>query len=143
MTRSRTSAKAATWCEIEYVTDMSALHNSNHRGHWSVGSKKRAAMRRDFGNLALAKRLEVGVMEPPVSVRVTFDFPDKRRRDLDNFEIKGLIDGIVDGGLLPDDDARNIVSVTRAAGGSSVPKGCVRLMVTLRHEGSFGVENHG
>lgn len=37
-------------------------------------------------------------------------FPDGRRRDLHNYmpTLKALVDGLVDAGLLPDDDARHL-----------------------------------
>jgi hypothetical protein len=37
-------------------------------------------------------------------------FPDKRRRDLQNYHktLKALLDGFVDAGLLPDDDAQHL-----------------------------------
>jgi hypothetical protein len=40
------------------------------------------------------------------SVKATFHFPDSRRRDQRNFEsmLKAAYDGIVDSGIVPDDD---------------------------------------
>lgn len=41
---------------------------------------------------------------------VTVSLPDRRRRDLHNFTptIKALVDGLVDAGVLPDDDALHL-----------------------------------
>lgn len=41
---------------------------------------------------------------------VTVSLPDRRRRDLHNFTptIKAIVDGLVDAGLLPDDDATHL-----------------------------------
>lgn len=41
---------------------------------------------------------------------VTVDFPDRRRRDPHNFTptAKAIVDGLVDAGVLPDDDHRHL-----------------------------------
>lgn len=44
------------------------------------------------------------------AVTVYIRFPDRRRRDLQNYHktLKALLDGFVDAGLLPDDDAQHL-----------------------------------
>lgn len=78
------------------------LVNSNSREHWSRKAKKRAAMR------ALTARTvtDAGLpsIAPPVRIAVRFLWPDSRKRDVDNYECKGLIDGVVDAGIIPDDN---------------------------------------
>ncbi len=52
---------------------------------------------------------------PPVPVTITFILKDKRRHDWDNLlaSFKAGIDGLVDAGLLPDDDVRSWVPTLR------------------------------
>jgi Holliday junction resolvase RusA-like endonuclease len=47
-----------------------------------------------------------GPLHPPVVAEVTFELPDRRRRDEDNLKasMKAAWDGLVDAGLLVDDD---------------------------------------
>jgi hypothetical protein len=57
-------------------------------------------------------------------------FPDKRRRDLQNYHktLKPLLDGFVDAGLLPDDDSKHLVGLdvrTYAPGFDPVIDGAV------------------
>lgn len=105
--------------EFRLVLPLSELHNSNHRGHWSVGAKKRAAMR-------AAAKSACADLEPipgPVDLVITFAYPDKRPRDLDNVEAKGAIDGAVDAGVLTDDRATVLRSVTRRQSAVKAPRG--------------------
>jgi len=107
------------------------LHNSNHRGHWSIKSRKRAAMRE------AARRAAVD-LEPitgSVDLVVTFGFPDRRGRDLDNVEIKGAIDGAVDAGVISDDRRQVLRSITRRAAEALSPRGYVVLTFEFRPVG--------
>ena len=107
------------------------LHNSNHRGHWSIKSRKRAAMRE------AARRAAVD-LEPitgSVDLVVTFGFPDRRGRDLDNVEIKGAIDGAVDAGVISDDRRQVLRSITRRAAEALSPRGYVVLAFEFRPVG--------
>ena len=107
------------------------LHNSNHRGHWSIKSRKRAAMRE------AARRAAVD-LEPitgPVDLVVTFAFPDRRGRDLDNVEIKGAIDGAVDAGAISDDRRQVLRSITRRSAEALSPRGYAVLTFDFRPVG--------
>ena len=46
-------------------------------------------------------------------VRFTFIFNDKKRRDIDNYSatVKMVMDGIVQAGILPDDDYKRVVKL--------------------------------
>ena len=85
--------------------------NNARRGHWSRKAEALRAYRLE-GKLACSSvKLATGFLgwplTTPVVMDVTFFAPDRRRRDLANClsAIKGGIDGIVDGGLLSDDNA--------------------------------------
>lgn len=94
---------------FQLVIPMAALPSSNHRDHWRVTAKKRAAMR-------AAAALACTHLQPidgPVHLTITFGFPDRRRRDLDNYEVKSAIDGMVDAGVITEDNSRVLRAVTR------------------------------
>lgn len=104
---------------FQLALPMAGLHNTNHRDHWRVIARKRAGMRE--AAFYAAKTLDP--IPGPVSLTVTFAFPDRRARDLDNYEIKGAIDGCVDAGLLSDDRSTILRSVTRKPADALSPKG--------------------
>ena len=108
------------------ILPISELHNSNDRGassHWAVVARKRKAMR------AAAKEVcqHIAAVPGRVSLTVTFQFPDNRWRDLDNYEIKGAIDGMVDAGVISDDKRQVLGRVTREDSDVHSAKGFVAL----------------
>lgn len=113
---------------FQLVLPVTELHNSNHRGHWSVGSKKRRAMR----EAAERACVDLPAIPGPVTLTITFAFPDRRHRDLDNVEVKGAIDGAVDAGVLSDDRATVLTAVTRRPSENRSPKGYVVLGFEFR-----------
>lgn len=78
--------------------------NLNHREHWAESARKTKALRQAAGWLAKSKRLPTGL--PHAWVGLVHRAPDRRRRDGDNLVamLKPLADGLVDHGLVPDDD---------------------------------------
>lgn len=56
-------------------------------------------------------RPEVLPFDLPVFIRVTGRFKDKRRRDLDGFCLKPIIDGLVRAGVLKDDSMDYVESI--------------------------------
>ena len=113
------------------ILPTSELHNSNHRGHWSVKSRKRAAMR----EAARRAAVDLTPITGPVDLTITFAFPDKRARDLDNIECKGAIDGAVDAGVIADDRRQVLRSITRRVADAPSPKGYVVLVFTFEGVG--------
>lgn len=83
--------------------------NSNDRHHWAVEAAQSRAIKER--TRALARQLPP--LEPPVELALLFTWPDRRRRDLDNVSVKPLIDGLVAGGVIPDDDASTLRRVSR------------------------------
>lgn len=79
------------------------LISANKRMHWAVKAPKVREWRGAGYQLgrSFSRRQRAHVL-------VEFDWPDKRRRDPANFHptIKALIDGMIDAGLLPDDNDR-------------------------------------
>ena len=79
----------------------------NARLHWRAKAKAVASYRESCGWIANEAFGRVGRLAPPVQADVVFILPDRRRRDLDNLMamLKPAWDGMVDGGLLEDDQA--------------------------------------
>lgn len=104
------------------VWPLSRMNNPNRRGqHWARVAKWRAEMRQAAHDTATGLEPITGTCE----LTVTFAFPDRRPRDLDNYEIKGAIDGAVDAGLITDDRSTVLRSVTRRIGAGRSPRGFV------------------
>lgn len=103
------------------------MDNSNHRTHWAVRARKQRNLR------AQAKAACQGItpLAGRLALTVSFRFPDRRHRDLDNYSLKGAIDGAVDAQLIPDDRSTVLHTVTRTRDETRAPKGFVRLHFTF------------
>lgn len=82
--------------------------NANQRIHWS----RRALLTRAWRSAAAAWAHDAKLPRGLTSVAVVayLRFPDRRRRDPHNYypTLKAVIDGLVDYGLIPDDNARHL-----------------------------------
>jgi Holliday junction resolvase RusA-like endonuclease len=114
---------------LTIVVEMDQFPSSNHRGHWRTLARKRAGMRVDAKTACLLQ--EVAPIDGPVHLTVTFAFPDRRRRDLDNYEIKSAIDGIVDAGVISDDRSTVLRAITRRPADHLSVKGYAELRFDL------------
>ena len=91
------------------------LVSANRRIHHMVRAEVSAYWRKLGHDLVVGEYGHADVGETwhqRVRMTMTFRFPDQRRRDCHNlygFVIKPLVDGCVDGRLLPDDDDRHLV----------------------------------
>ena len=79
------------------------LLTANQRGHWRRRAERTATLR------WAARHAAVTTGAQPMNrarCTVLIHWPDRRRRDAHNITptIKAAIDGVVDAGLLPDDD---------------------------------------
>lgn len=99
-------------CVIEdWLPDQ--LANGQH-GHWSVKRKKlQAAQTMAWASCKYAGWTPV---EGKAQLTVTLVFGINRRRDTDNLHsrVKGLIDGIVKGGWIADDDTEHLDLIVRS-----------------------------
>lgn len=79
---------------------------ANRRVHWTVRQSRSRLLRRK--GLYAAHGLP-RLQRARLTVEVTW--PDGRRRDVDNLRptIKPIVDGMVDAGVLPDDDDTHLV----------------------------------
>lgn len=95
--------------------DPARLVSANRRIHHHVRARVCAYWRLLGHDLIVDEygRADVGqTWHPRAHITVTFRFPDKRRRDVLNlypYVVKPLVDGFVDGRLIPDDDDRHLV----------------------------------
>ena len=100
------------------------LISANKRIHWSTRHDTQGYWR----GVAKLKFREAGrsLGMNKAHILVTFHHPDKRRRDVHNYVslvVKPIVDGIVDSGLIPDDDDKHLVGPdVRAILGSSDPR---------------------
>lgn len=78
----------------------------NDRGHWAKGNSHRQALRRAGALLARSKGIPRNL--PHIHTRLHYTPTDNRRRDEDNIiaTAKPLWDGLVDAGVVPDDNSR-------------------------------------
>jgi Holliday junction resolvase RusA-like endonuclease len=76
-------------------------------------------------------RLQDGLWRPleQAHITVTLTWPDRRRRDPANWAptAKAIVDGLVDGGLLPDDDHRHLTGPDMRGG-----HGPLAVRITIR-----------
>lgn len=95
--------------EIHLTIHKSWLLTSNARGHWA---KRSGTIRnlRTLGRAEAVRQLQ-GLRLDRARIEMWLTFPDHRRRDVGNLAptAKALVDGLVDAGLLPDDDWRHLV----------------------------------
>ena len=91
---------------LHFALPSSLILNANARTHWAQKARITKVLRAR-GRLE-AKMSGARMERAHLVVRV--GWPDKRRRDVANLiSIKPLLDGIVDAGLLPDDDDAHLI----------------------------------
>lgn len=86
--------------------------NADHAGrHWSARAEQ-AGTERHQGKIAALQQTEAWQRPFPVLAEVvcTVYFDNKRLRDADNIQIKSFIDGLVDAGVLVDDNWKYVRS---------------------------------
>lgn len=102
----RRPAAAPAW-SAEFTMYASDALNENHRHHWASVAARRRELRRWAAHLAAATRApRLGRARVTATVRLS----SHGRRDPLNWAptVKPLLDGLVDAGVLPDDDAAHL-----------------------------------
>src|SRR5690625_3063303 len=84
--------------------DPGSILTANRRLHWTQRSARTKTVRTTAGFEARAQRMPRGLGRARVVARV--DYPDRRARDAHNLmpTLKAAVDGLIDAGLLPDDN---------------------------------------
>ena len=120
-----------------------ALNPNRARGlHWATRREATALYRREcflIAHQAILGRIRRRHFLPlptPVSATVTFWMPDRRRRDLDNLlaAMKPAWDGLVDAGLLADDNADQL-SITLKPPEYAGSRGAAGVHLVLAYKG--------
>jgi crossover junction endodeoxyribonuclease RusA len=104
------------------------LLSLNDRKHWAARNRVAQALKTASWAAALAAKVPA---LDRVTITVEYQPPDRRRRDPGNLAATGkpLIDGLVAGGMLPDDDSGHVAS-ERYEIGPLYPRG--RLVLHVR-----------
>lgn len=101
-----TPHEAQTW--TVGIPSSLRLITSNHRLHWAAQARATRAIRHAAKLLAKSARIPA---LPRAKVVAEYRPADRRRRDPANWypSVKAAIDGLVDAGVLPDDDAAHLL----------------------------------
>ena len=96
-----------------YVVTLPAgmkLLNANDRVHWRTRARITKALREAAGYSARAAQIP---QLDRATIQAVLHPHDKRRRDAHNWypSFKAAIDGIVDAGVLPDDNGKHLIKV--------------------------------
>jgi len=102
---------------IAMPAGMELLNANDRDGHWARRRRVTAALRESAGWLARCQRI------PPLSrahVLAVYEPPDRRRRDAANLypSVKACVDGLIDAGMLPDDDSAHLDGPDMRIGGT-------------------------
>jgi crossover junction endodeoxyribonuclease RusA len=91
---------------VPWATEVVSM---NTRSHWTNTHRQIQALRSRGATTARSAQPTMPRFSR-AAVTVYIRFPDRRRRDLQNYHktLKALLDGFVDAGLLPDDDATHL-----------------------------------
>ena len=103
--------------------------SANDRLHWQAVRRKKAAVR----TLARAAARDAG-RHQRATLTVLVHYPTNRAADPHNIAstvLKAAIDGVVDAGVLPDDDDKHLPAVTISRGPKTSIAGIYRLTLTL------------
>ena len=109
-------------CEIATVAP-----SVNH--YWIATGKRRFLSKRakDFQKI-VSMFVKPHKSTARLKIEITFHFPDKRVRDLDNY-LKGTLDSLVKAGLCVDDEQFDKLIIDR---GNIVKGGLIKIRVTER-----------
>ena len=95
------------WEAVIRLAASDVLNLNDSRNHWGYTAPKRRLIRKlaeQPARFSHAPSLE------RARLVVEIAFPDRRRRDPHNYmaTVKTIVDGLVDAGVLPDDDAKHL-----------------------------------
>ncbi|GLY32004.1 hypothetical protein [Kineosporia sp. NBRC 101731] len=94
------------------VADVKLFINANDRTHWRVRHRKTKHWRGVAKLMASSARNRGGLpLMERAAITVWFTFPTLHRRDVANLypTAKALLDGVVDAGVLPDDNDKHVL----------------------------------
>lgn len=106
------------------------LVTANDRFHWREKARRTKILR----TLGCEESKNSSSLTPPVSLTATIAYPRRvRRRDAANLAptIKAILDGIVDAGILPDDNDHVITATTYVADSETNRDGIWTILLTF------------
>lgn len=112
--------------KLDFLIPIAAVLNSNQRLHPHAKAKKTRHLR----NLAATE--SKGIIGPePCRIIAYLGFPDKRRRDPNNWagSTKALLDGLVDSGVFSDDNHHIIQGPDHRILDYKPPKGHIYILL--------------
>lgn len=122
--------------ELSFTLTRGQELTSNQRLHYHAKADRTRSLReraaweaRNHAALRGHARLQY-----PVHVLATIGYPSRRRSDPDNYHptVKALIDGIVQAGLLEDDDHRHVSLIAYTRDPNLAPKGTHTVKITIK-----------
>jgi len=107
--------------------------NANQRMHWAQRKNRTAYLR----ELAATSCHQARRFKEPVHIVATVSTPTNSRFDPPNAAptVKALIDGIVDAGVIPDDDHEHVPRVSFERGPKTGKRGRYKITLTLEPAG--------
>ena len=115
--------------------------NANQRLHWAQRKTRTAHLRRKAELLARANLSRGGnPAATPVHIVATVSTPTNSRFDPPNAAptVKALIDGLVDAGVIPDDDHHHVPRVSFERGPKTGEPGFYRIVLDLQEVNTDG-----
>lgn len=117
---------------ISQAVPASLWLTANGRLHWAEQAKRTKALRFHARVLAMDAIKTEGVRFSRADVLATIHYPANRRQDPANaLAVKPILDGCVDGGILPDDDADHLGVLSFVRGEPTGKPGWYRVDLTF------------
>jgi len=127
----------SSW-RIELPVGMPLLTSNQQRraGHWSKYYAIIRNIRRETNQRACKQRIPKNL--PKVKIKAIYHPPDNRRRDPDAIapSLKAAIDGIVDSGVIKDDNNKIVTSI-EIVSGTNIKKGQLVIIIEENDGGRF------
>jgi crossover junction endodeoxyribonuclease RusA len=107
--------------------------NANDRDHWSKRAKVASLIRA----VARSQCKDIPKELRKVRIRAVYFAPDNRRRDVSNLfpSVKSAVDGLVDAGVIKDDNDKFVVALEMVRGEYNIPGG--QLVIEVHPVGDY------
>jgi crossover junction endodeoxyribonuclease RusA len=123
---------AASFYTVKLPVGMQ-LMNANDRDHWSKRAKVASLIRA----VARSQCKDIPKELRKVRIRAVYFAPDNRRRDVSNLfpSVKSAVDGLVDAGVIKDDNDKFVVALEMVRGEYNIPGG--QLVIEVHPVGDY------
>jgi crossover junction endodeoxyribonuclease RusA len=125
---------------VSYFVEMPVgiqLMNANDREHWSKRAKVSSLLRTTAR--AQCKSIPKGLQK--VKIKAIYYAPDNRRRDVSNLfpSCKAIVDGIVDAGVIKDDNDKYVTSLEMVRAPENIKGGQLIIEIIEVFEDETGI----